>query len=73
MRRCTEAIALIESIKGEPPVRPMKGTCATCRYACRFAGMPGGRPAGLAATQRAGRRLAAYRTISITNLECYRG
>jgi hypothetical protein len=33
-----EAIALIESIKGEPPVRPMKGTCAACRYACRFAG-----------------------------------
>jgi len=33
-----KAIALIESIKGEPPVRPMKGTCATCRYACRFAG-----------------------------------
>jgi len=32
------AIALIESIKGEPPVRPMKGTCAICRYACRFAG-----------------------------------
>ena len=36
MRR---AIALVESIKGEPPVRPIRGDCATCRYACCFAGM----------------------------------
>ena len=34
-----EAIALIESIKGEKALRPLKGTCATCEYACRFAGM----------------------------------
>ncbi|MFH1085264.1 MAG: hypothetical protein V1772_05840, partial [Chloroflexota bacterium] len=33
-----QAIALVESIKGEPQVRPMRGTCATCRYACCFAG-----------------------------------
>ena len=34
------AIALVESIKGEKPVAGRKGTCATCRYACRFAGTP---------------------------------
>jgi len=34
------AIALIESIKGEPAVAPLKGECSECRYACRFAGMP---------------------------------
>ena len=33
-----EAIALVESIKGEKPVAPLKGTCAICRYACRFVG-----------------------------------
>jgi hypothetical protein len=33
-----EAIALVEGIKGEKPLAPMKGTCAACRYACRFAG-----------------------------------
>ncbi len=33
------AIALVESIKGEKPVRPYKGNCETCRYACRFAGI----------------------------------
>lgn len=38
--RVKEAIALVESIKGEKPIAPMKGTCATCRYACRFAGKP---------------------------------
>lgn len=32
------AIALVERIKGEKPLAPLKGTCATCRYACRFAG-----------------------------------
>lgn len=32
------AIALVESIKGEPSARPLKGTCAVCRYACVFAG-----------------------------------
>lgn len=34
-----EAIALVERIKGEKPLAPLKGTCATCRYACRFHGM----------------------------------
>ena len=32
------AIALIESIKGEPPLPGFKGTCETCRYSCKFAG-----------------------------------
>ena len=32
------AIKLVGSIKGEEPVRPLKGTCETCAYACRFAG-----------------------------------
>jgi hypothetical protein len=36
--RIKEAIALVESIKGEPPAQPLKGTCAVCRYACVFAG-----------------------------------
>ena len=36
--RVKAAISLVESIKGEKPVAPLKGTCATCRYACRFAG-----------------------------------
>lgn len=34
-----KAIALVESIKGEEPVRPLKGTCETCKYACKFAGL----------------------------------
>jgi hypothetical protein len=34
-----KAIALLESIKGEPRVAPIKGTCARCLYACRFKGM----------------------------------
>lgn len=34
-----KAIALIESIKGEPPLKGFKGTCEKCRYvACKFAG-----------------------------------
>lgn len=34
-----KAIALIESIKGEPPLEGFKGTCEKCRYvACKFAG-----------------------------------
>jgi hypothetical protein len=33
-----KAIALVESIKGEKPLVTGKGTCATCRYACRFHG-----------------------------------
>ncbi len=33
-----KAIQLIESIKGEPALKGFKGTCETCRYACRFAG-----------------------------------
>jgi len=36
--RVKAAISLVESIKGEKPLAPLKGTCATCRYACRFAG-----------------------------------
>lgn len=32
------AIALLESIKGEKPVKGAKGTCESCRYACRWAG-----------------------------------
>jgi len=32
------AISIIESIKGEPTLKGFKGTCATCPYACRFAG-----------------------------------
>jgi hypothetical protein len=32
-----ETVALVESIKGEPPVPANKGTCATCRYfRCRY-------------------------------------
>ncbi len=34
-----KAISLIESIKGEPPLKGFKGTCEKCRYvACKFAG-----------------------------------
>lgn len=33
-----KAISLVESIKGEPPIRGSKGVCETCRYACCFAG-----------------------------------
>lgn len=33
-----KAIAIVESIKGEPPVGGAKGVCETCRYACCFAG-----------------------------------
>ena len=32
------AIGLVESIKGEKPVAGMKSVCASCRYACKFAG-----------------------------------
>jgi hypothetical protein len=32
------AISIIESIKGEPTLKGFKGTCATCPYACKFAG-----------------------------------
>lgn len=32
------AVELIESIKGEPPVRGNVGVCSTCKYACRFKG-----------------------------------
>jgi hypothetical protein len=35
----TRAISLIESIKGEKPVPPLKGLCATCPYSCKFKGM----------------------------------
>jgi hypothetical protein len=33
-----KAIFIIESIKGEPALPGFKGTCETCRYACKFAG-----------------------------------
>ena len=33
-----KAISIIESIKGEQPLKGFKGTCETCRYACKFAG-----------------------------------
>jgi hypothetical protein len=32
-------ISLIEPIKGEKPVPPLKGLCATCPYSCKFKGM----------------------------------
>jgi hypothetical protein len=34
------ALGLVEQIKGEPAVAGRKGTCAVCRYSCRFAGKP---------------------------------
>jgi hypothetical protein len=33
-----KAISIIESIKGEPPLKGFKGTCEKCRYVCKFAG-----------------------------------
>ena len=33
-----KAISIVESIKGEPPLKGFKGTCETCPYACKFAG-----------------------------------
>lgn len=33
-----KAISIVESIKGEPPLKGFKGTCETCRYGCKFAG-----------------------------------
>jgi hypothetical protein len=33
-----KAIAIVESIKGEPLLKGFKGTCEACRYACKFAG-----------------------------------
>jgi len=33
-----KAISIIESIKGEPPLKGFKGTCKVCPYACKFAG-----------------------------------
>ncbi len=39
VKNVKKAIALIESIKGEPPLKGFKGTCEKCRYvACKFAG-----------------------------------
>jgi hypothetical protein len=38
-KKVKKAIALIESIKGESPLKGFKGTCEKCRYtACKFAG-----------------------------------
>jgi hypothetical protein len=34
-----KAISLIESIKGEKPVPPLKGLCKKCLYTCKFRGM----------------------------------
>jgi hypothetical protein len=36
--RVRKAVSIIESIKGEPPIKGSKGICETCRYACCFAG-----------------------------------
>jgi hypothetical protein len=33
-----KAISIVESIKGEPPLKGFKGTCKACPYACKFAG-----------------------------------
>ncbi len=33
-----KAISIVESIKGEPPLKGFKGTCERCRYACTFKG-----------------------------------
>ncbi len=33
-----KAISLVESIKGEPPLKGFKGICETCPYRCSFAG-----------------------------------
>ncbi len=37
-----QALALLESIKGEPRVKGLRSTCESCRYSCRFAGTPEG-------------------------------
>ncbi|MBC7236734.1 MAG: hypothetical protein H5T69_12920 [Chloroflexi bacterium] len=37
--RVKAAIELVESIKGEKPLAPLKGICVSCRYACRYAGL----------------------------------
>jgi hypothetical protein len=38
-KKVKKAITLIESIKGESPLKGFKGTCEKCRYtACKFAG-----------------------------------
>jgi hypothetical protein len=34
-----KAVSLVESIKGEKPVRPLKGLCKKCLYTCIFKGM----------------------------------
>jgi len=33
-----KAISIVESIKGESPLKGFKGICETCRYVCKFAG-----------------------------------
>jgi hypothetical protein len=37
-----KAIAIVEAIKGEPPLKGVKGICEKCRYACTFAGKKAG-------------------------------
>lgn len=34
-----KAISIVESIKGEKPVPPLKGLCKKCLYTCKFKGM----------------------------------
>ena len=34
-----KAVSLVESIKGEKPVSPLKGLCKKCLYTCKFKGM----------------------------------
>ena len=36
--RVRKAVSIVESVKGEPPIKGSKGVCETCRYACCFAG-----------------------------------
>lgn len=33
-----KAIEIVESIKGEPPVKGLKGNCEICKYDCRYQG-----------------------------------
>jgi hypothetical protein len=34
-----KAISILEAIKGEPPVAPLKRICFDCPYPCRFQGI----------------------------------
>lgn len=37
-QKVKHAIAIVESVKGEPTLPGFKGVCETCPYACKFAG-----------------------------------